>query len=296
MPAPREVVGEDVGQTALGREAGGVVGGAEQPDVGHRDRPGVSRATGGRRRRPGCPTPSGDIRAITSSTYCGNRWTASGLDAAGAVPQGVAGDRVGARGPPDAEVDPAGVGRLEQGELLGDDQGCVVGQHDPARADPDPLGGGGDHRDEDRRVRRRHGRHVVVLGQPVAAVAVAGRRPVPASASPPARHPVVWSWRTGTRSRTDSAGVLTCGPTGCRADALFRPVASQRTIRISASSGKRSSMNVAPSGVEAVADGRTRWARSLAWNTQSSADSSGPGPLRRAAVAPARCPGGTRAT
>ncbi|MGY2872979.1 hypothetical protein ACVW00_000169 [Marmoricola sp. URHA0025 HA25] len=61
-----------------------------------------------------------------------------------------------------------GVRRLQQRELLRDDQRRVVRQHHPARADPDALGGGGDQRDQERRVGRRDRRHVVVLGEPVA--------------------------------------------------------------------------------------------------------------------------------
>ncbi len=93
-------------------------------------------------------------------------------DPAGAVAQRPAGDGVGAGSASDAEVDPTGVGRLEQRELLGDHERRVVGQHHPATADPDPLGGRGEQGDDDRRVGRGHRRHVVVLGDPVALVAV----------------------------------------------------------------------------------------------------------------------------
>ena len=72
---------------------------------------------------------------------------------------------------PDAEVDAAGRERLQRGELLGHDERGVVRQHDSAGADPDAAGAGGRGGDEHRGSRRRDGRHVVVLGEPVAPVA-----------------------------------------------------------------------------------------------------------------------------
>jgi hypothetical protein len=57
---------------------------------------------------------------------------------------------VGARGASDAEIDPAGVQRVEHAELLGDDERLVVGQHDPARPDADRGGGAGQVRDQHR--------------------------------------------------------------------------------------------------------------------------------------------------
>ncbi len=163
---PREVVREDVGQPACGRQACGVVGGAQQPHRRRRD---------GVRRRVEGVHPAGHLEAHPARAHHRDhvvdvrRELRDGLvaDPAGAVPQGPGGDRVGSGGAADAEVDPARVGRLEQRELLGHDQRRVVGQHHPARAHPDARGGGGDHRDQDGRVRRGDGRHVVVLGQPV---------------------------------------------------------------------------------------------------------------------------------
>src|SRR5690606_26679581 len=78
---------------------------------------------------------------------------------------------VAARRAPQAQVDPAGVQRLQGAELLGDGQRGVVGQHHAARTDPDPLGVRGDVRDEHAGGRGRDGRHVVVLGVPDPAVA-----------------------------------------------------------------------------------------------------------------------------
>src|SRR5436305_1178157 len=60
---------------------------------------------------------------------------------------------------------------LQGAELLGDHQRRVVGQHDPARADADALGGVGDVPDQHGRRRAGDPRHVVVLGEPVAVVA-----------------------------------------------------------------------------------------------------------------------------
>ncbi len=78
---------------------------------------------------------------------------------------------VGARGAPHAEVDAAGVQGLQRPELLGDRQRRVVRQHDPARAEPDPFGVGGDVGDEHGRGRRGDRVDVVVLGVPDPAVA-----------------------------------------------------------------------------------------------------------------------------
>ena len=76
-----------------------------------------------------------------------------------------------ARRPAQAEVDPPGVQRLQGGHVLGHHQGRVVGQHDPARADPDPLRPRRQVGHEDRWRRAGHQRHVVVLGDPEPVVA-----------------------------------------------------------------------------------------------------------------------------
>ena len=78
---------------------------------------------------------------------------------------------VGAWRATEAEVDPARVQRGQRAELFGDLQRRVVGQHHAAGADadaaraarhvPDQHGGGG----------AGDARHVVVLGQPIAAIA-----------------------------------------------------------------------------------------------------------------------------
>jgi hypothetical protein len=70
-----------------------------------------------------------------------------------------------------AEVDAAGVQRLEHPELLGHLQRAVVLEHHPTRAHPQALGAGGDRPDEHFRTRAGQRRRGVVLGQPVAPIA-----------------------------------------------------------------------------------------------------------------------------
>jgi hypothetical protein len=85
--------------------------------------------------------------------------------------EGQRGELIRAGGAAEAEVDTAGEERLERPELLRDQEGRVVRQHDAAGADPDGPGPGGNMADHDRRRRARHRRHVVVLGEPIALVA-----------------------------------------------------------------------------------------------------------------------------
>jgi hypothetical protein len=58
---------------------------------------------------------------------------------------------VGARRPPEAEVDAAGVERFEHPELLGHDERRVVREHDPTRTQPDVLGGAAEVGEQHRR-------------------------------------------------------------------------------------------------------------------------------------------------
>jgi hypothetical protein len=60
---------------------------------------------------------------------------------------------------------------VQGAELLGDDQGRVVRQHDAARSDAHGPGATGHMGDHHARCRTRDADHVVVLGQPVAIVA-----------------------------------------------------------------------------------------------------------------------------
>ena len=62
---------------------------------------------------------------------------------------------------------------LQQRELLGDGERRVVRQHHPAGAQAQLRRLRGEMRDDHRRAGRRDGRHVVVLGDPVAGVAEA---------------------------------------------------------------------------------------------------------------------------
>jgi hypothetical protein len=75
---------------------------------------------------------------MTFSTYSGKRLTASASTPPPPCRSAQLVTGSAARGAADAEVDPARVRRLQQRELLGDDERSVVGQHHAARADPDP--------------------------------------------------------------------------------------------------------------------------------------------------------------
>ena len=74
---------------------------------------------------------------------------------------------VPSRCPAKAEIDPAGIERGKRAKGLGHCEGCVVGQHDPARTDPDGRGQARDMSDQDRGCGRGNARHVVVFGKPV---------------------------------------------------------------------------------------------------------------------------------
>ena len=56
----------------------------------------------------------------------------------------------------------------QRAELFGDDIGHMIGQHDAARPDPDPLRAIGHIADDHRGGGARDAGHVVVLGHPVA--------------------------------------------------------------------------------------------------------------------------------
>lgn len=70
-----------------------------------------------------------------------------------------------------AEIDAAGVQGLEGAELLGYDEGRVIGEHDSAAADADGAGGGGDVSDEDCGCGAGEAFDGVVFGKPEAAIA-----------------------------------------------------------------------------------------------------------------------------
>ena len=83
----------------------------------------------------------------------------------------MSGGLVGAGRAAEAEVDPAREERFERPELLGDDQRRVVGQHDPAGADPDRRRAGADIGERDRGRGAGDARHRMMLGHPEAPIA-----------------------------------------------------------------------------------------------------------------------------
>ncbi len=87
-----------------------------------------------------------------------------------AAAQGLGGHAVGARGAAQAKINTAGVERFQGAKLLGDLQRGVVGQHDAARANADAFGAGGQITHDHRGGGAGDARHVVVLGNPEAAV------------------------------------------------------------------------------------------------------------------------------
>ena len=66
-----------------------------------------------------------------------------------AAAEGAHGEEVAAGGAAEAEVDAAGIQSFEGAELFGDNQGCVIGEHDAAAAYTDDMGGSCDVADED---------------------------------------------------------------------------------------------------------------------------------------------------
>jgi hypothetical protein len=76
----------------------------------------------------------------------------------------------------EAEIDPAGSDRLEAARHLGDLQRRVVRQHDAGRADSDPARSRGDRRHHDLGRRPGMSAAVVMLGEPVPAIAHRLRR------------------------------------------------------------------------------------------------------------------------
>ncbi len=85
--------------------------------------------------------------------------------------QGLGDPPVRPRRAAEAQVDAAGEQGVEGAELLGDDEGIVIGQHDPARADADRPGGLPDMGEDDRGRAAGDAFHPVVLGHPEALVA-----------------------------------------------------------------------------------------------------------------------------
>ena len=80
-------------------------------------------------------------------------------------------DIVAARGAADAEIDAAGIERIEHAELLGDFERAVMRQHHAAAADPHPLGDAAEPRDEDFRRGPGEAFRGMMLGDPIAVIA-----------------------------------------------------------------------------------------------------------------------------
>jgi hypothetical protein len=154
-----EVVGEGERQAEQPGQLGAVAAGAEQPHggqvalAGHRGEPGVRVVL-----RPAAGEEAEQVHQLVGEVVGGQRLRRAA--------QRGRRDLVGAGRAADAEVDPAGVERLQHAELLGDHQRHVVGQHDAAGADPQGGGRVGDVADQHRRRGARDAGHVVVLGHP----------------------------------------------------------------------------------------------------------------------------------
>lgn len=151
-----EMGGEGVGQAAFGGQSRGKEAGAEEPErhvgpgAGHGDD--ALAGLGGRQQLLQFGDIPGEI-----------------LFRLDAVPaQGAHRRRVGARGAAEAQVDAAGVELGQGAEGFGDDQGRMVGQHDPPRTDAYAAGSAGDVPDQDGGGRTGDALHVVVFRQPVA--------------------------------------------------------------------------------------------------------------------------------
>ena len=81
------------------------------------------------------------------------------------------GELVGARSAAEAEIDSAGKKRGERAELFGDDQRRMIGEHNAAGADANGFCAAGYVSDDDRGGGAGDAGHVVVLGEPEAAIA-----------------------------------------------------------------------------------------------------------------------------
>jgi hypothetical protein len=155
-----EVEGEAERKAEQSGEAGAEGRGAEQPDLGE-----VSAT--GHRSRVGDGAVSIDQVLDQFDDVLGKVLGAQ----VGAAPEGPCRGGIGARGTPEAEIDPSGVEGLEGGELLGHHHGGVVRQHDPTGSHPKRGGGIGQVPDQHRRSGTGHGRHPMVFGDPHPVVA-----------------------------------------------------------------------------------------------------------------------------
>ncbi len=164
----REVVGEHVRQAHRGGELRRVVARPEQPHLRLRRR---GRGGGHTVRAARGELHGRALRARDREDVADVVGEALHVARRARAVQQLGDDRVAAGRAPDSEVDAAGREGLERRELLGDDERRVVGKHDAARTHPDARRAGRGRGDQHGRRRRGDGRHVVVLGEPVARVA-----------------------------------------------------------------------------------------------------------------------------
>ena len=125
------------------------------------------RAWRGRVRRDGSSGSRDRGTPAGRSSWAGN----SSAPRLRATAQSERGERIGAGRAAEAEVDAAGMQRLEHAKRFGHGQRRVIGQHDAAGADADTRRDVGHVADHDFRHGAGDQRRVVMLGEPVARVA-----------------------------------------------------------------------------------------------------------------------------
>ena len=153
----RKVRGEGVGEPERGRELRAEEAGAKNPD---------RHVEAGARHRAHAPARRCRLEIALQLHHVAGKV----VDVAGErAPERVRSHLVRSRRTPDAEVDPPWIERFEGAELLGDDQRRMVRQHDTAGTDADGRGCARDVTDQHRRRGAADTRHVVMLGQPIAA-------------------------------------------------------------------------------------------------------------------------------
>jgi hypothetical protein len=166
-------MGEGKRQAEQAGQLGAVAGGPEQPQRGlvvlGRDGPDPGWVVGG---MAGGFAADGTAADGTAACEVGPQFGQLAGEVrrrqpVDAAPQCVRRFPIGAGSPPDPEVDPSWVQRLQGAELLRHGEGRMVRQHHPARSDPDRRRGGGNLADQNRRGRAGDARQAVVLRDPV---------------------------------------------------------------------------------------------------------------------------------
>ncbi len=155
------MAGEGVGQAQMGRQLRTIGRGAQDPDRHGLTLAGIGDdALIGRRRSEPLHQLHHILReGVDVALKCAPQRPRRGLVRTGRAAE--------------PQIDTAGMQGVQGAELLGDDQGRVVGQHDAAGAHANGLRRGRYRADDDRGRRAGDARHIVVLGQPVAFVAKA---------------------------------------------------------------------------------------------------------------------------